>query len=34
MAEAIVLTPVAEADLESLTDYLMAEWGLSVTDVF
>ena len=34
MAEAIVLTPVAEADLESLTDYLMAEWGLSVTDDF
>ena len=34
MAKSVVLTNIAETDLENLTDYLIENWGRSVCETF
>ena len=34
MAKEVVLTAIAEADLEEVTDYLIGTWGISVCNSF
>ena len=34
MAKLIILTTIAESDLEGITDYLIENWGISVCEKF